>query len=387
MSRAGKFITANANKLAGFLEGQDAQHEIARNKLKVFTGKQFSADDLKGDETLKSEVLNRAKREFILKHIRTKPNGTHEFRIRDGGVNYSKSGKNLEKLVNDVMRNRYKPRGSQSETLNEFLTTYENLYWKGEYKEKTLLEHKNKLRHLREALGKKPLNKITSAQLQEFINNIDGSVIRKKIFNFTCEVFARAVALRKIKHDPTLAISLPYTQPKIKKTGLTYAQQCALVQHLEKCDLDFKKFIIASIVLGARKEETVEIKISDIDEKGYLHINGTKTINAPRSFKISEEMKNLLKRGVTGDKIFQCQANAYYKRLKRCYSKLGIIGKDMHSLRHTCSANLYWLGHTDKERQHILGHASITTTNDIYTSLEPEMSKEKVLKLYGALYS
>ena len=37
-------------------------------------------------------------------------------------------------------------------------------------------------------------------------------------------------------------------------------------------------------------------------------------------------------------------------------------------------------------RQAYLGHASIKTTNDIYTHLDPTITREDIIKLYEDLY-
>lgn len=58
----------------------------------------------------------------------------------------------------------------------------------------------------------------------------------------------------------------------------------------------------------------------------------------------------------------------------------------LHGLRHTCSANLYFLNAKDKYRQLQLGHSSIVTTNNIYTNIKENIPKAKLLELYGNLY-
>ena len=40
----------------------------------------------------------------------------------------------------------------------------------------------------------------------------------------------------------------------------------------------------------------------------------------------------------------------------------------------------------DKHRQHQLGHASIVTTNDIYTQIELDVKADDIRELYPNLY-
>ena len=65
---------------------------------------------------------------------------------------------------------------------------------------------------------------------------------------------------------------------------------------------------------------------------------------------------------------------------------IGIKNKTLHNTRHTFSTNLYYLGVPDKQRQVYLGHSSIVMTNDIYTHLDPSITKNDIVKLYNNLY-
>ena len=71
--------------------------------------------------------------------------------------------------------------------------------------------------------------------------------------------------------------------------------------------------------------------------------------------------------------------------LKKILTKIK-INNCLHGLRHTCSANLYFLGARDKYRQSQLGHASITTTNDIYTNIKENIPTRYLRLVYGDLY-
>ena len=74
------------------------------------------------------------------------------------------------------------------------------------------------------------------------------------------------------------------------------------------------------------------------------------------------------------------------KQFAKITAELNIENAPPHSLRHTFSTNLYYLGVPDKERQAQLGHASIVITNDIYTHLDPTITKNDILELYGEWY-
>ena len=84
--------------------------------------------------------------------------------------------------------------------------------------------------------------------------------------------------------------------------------------------------------------------------------------------------------------MFQKEKNYYTKAFQEYITKLGIKNKKLHDLRHTFSSNLFYLEIPDKKRQYLLGHASISITNDIYTHLDPNIKKQDILNLYKDLY-
>lgn len=390
MAVAGKFISQNALKISGYFDGQNARWELQRSNIVVFSGgKKSIASDLeeKGESDVELEIIKKVKRDEVRRHIRRKQNGTYEFRIRENGKNYSKSNKDIEKLIDIVLSNKYKPRKVSGVSVAEFISMYTKLYRQGQYSDKTKEEFANKVRHVVKGFGQQDITKVKTEDVQNLINSIKGDVIRKKVFYLLKSVFDKAVALGKIKKDPTIAVILPYVKIKTKRKGLLFQDQIALVRALDNYDTDFKKFVLASLVLGTRAEETCNLKLSDIDFKTrVITIHGTKTENAERSFIISQAMIDLLKQNVTEDKIFLHLKNSYYHRLKRLYAKLGIANMNVHSLRHTCSANLCLLKMPDKERQQRLGHSSIVITNNVYTWLQVGITKKDVENLYGPLY-
>lgn len=383
-----KLIYANAFKMIGRMEGLDAKYALRRDNFVVYNGGKEESNLTKGElDDMNKTQLQNLQIDFIKERIRKKGN-SFEFRITENKKNYSLCRKDYDELIRDVLANKHKKQRRKNGggmTVTEFLNMYEKLYLKGTYARSTKLEHKNMRRHLEEAFGERKISRIKIEDLQSFINNIPGDVVRKKVYNFANRIFEKAAALKKITHNPCAAIALPYTKPKQQKTGLLYEQQVKLIAALDNYDFDFKKYIIASIILGTRAEETAALRLSDIVDNSII-IRGTKTLAAARRFNISTKMIELLKTNVEDDEIFKCQAKAYYHKLKKLYITLGIFDKDIHSLRHTCSANLYWLGYRDKQRQQILGHRSPQTTNYIYTWLEFGMTPEKVKSLYGPLY-
>lgn len=56
-----------------------------------------------------------------------------------------------------------------------------------------------------------------------------------------------------------------------------------------------------------------------------------------------------------------------------------------HQIRHAYATIVFEAGISSKDAQHLLGHADITTTNNIYTHIKESRKKETALKLNAFL--
>lgn len=392
MGRAGKFFYENAFKLAGYFEGQDARAELNRSKFIIFNGgKQLetSTQSLnEEEEKLKVDVFENAKIKFIKEHTRFK-NGYYEYRVTKNGLTTSKSAKNFEDLVQKVLHPKRGVRKPQSLFFTDYIKTYMNLYRNGRYAASTVEEYKNIIKQISSAFINRKIDGITTTDLQNFINNITATRIREKILSFLKKVFKKAFDTGIIKKDVCAAVELPYIKKIKNRLSLTFKEQEALLTALEKYDEDFKKFVMFSLVVGTRREETCAFKLNDITGNKLL-IHGTKTENAERTVVLSRDFIEFLKSGYdkkSNEPFFNLKADAYYHKLKRLYKRLNFPNAlNLHSLRHTCSANLHYLGVPDKRRQQILGHSSIVITNNIYTELEADITSKNIKNLYKSYY-
>ena len=232
----------------------------------------------------------------------------------------------------------------------------------------------------------KSINNIELSEIQEFINNISFERRREQVYQHMKSIFRYAYATGKINKNITEALILPKRKNIIQRSSLTIKEQSMLLEKIKGHKLE--KFIMFSLIIGTRRNETLSFTMNDIDkQKGTLHIKGTKTQNADRIIKISKAMIEYLEStAIDGEeKYFNFTPDYITKNIK-------VILKDInpehcvHSLRHTCATNLFYLEIPDKKRQQILGHKSIVTTNNIYTNLEFDVTKSDVIKLYNNLY-
>lgn len=228
------------------------------------------------------------------------------------------------------------------------------------------------------------LDKLTTEQLQVFINNITKERTRDKVFQKTKRVLLKAYVTGKIKRDITLGLEKPKRKNKLIKSPLTLEEQQQFVNAIKNKDI--YAFAMFSLIVGSRREETLRFNLlTDInEEKQTIHIKGTKTENADRVVYVSKEFILFLKQNMKNN-TFNLYPTTASKKIKEVFNQLN-IDKTLHELRHTCSANLYFLGAKDKYRQMQLGHSSIKVTNDIYTHIKENIPKSKLLEIYGNLY-
>ena len=322
-----------------------------------------------------------------MKNIYKRKDGRYEFSMIINQKRIDKSSKNLkelERIARSIIRN------GKEEKINN--TNFKNIAeeWFNIFKAPFIQDksHQNyKLsfnNYLFPAFAKKNINTITFKELQTFINNIDKRRIAEIVTQHLKGIFNYAYSNRYIRMNPTTALKLPKkTQTKIIKP-LTLEEQSKFLNHVKGHKLE--SFILFSLIFGTRRNETLAFKLEDFNiEKQTVTINCTKTENAPRYIKVSKTMIDYLLKHNCTIPYFNFTSDYVSKQITKLLKELN-INKSLHSLRHTTATNLFYLGYQDKERQQYLGHANIITTNNIYTYLENDITKENIHNLYNDLY-
>ncbi len=238
--------------------------------------------------------------------------------------------------------------------------------------------------YIRPAFEKITLEHLTAEMLQKFINSINRERLQEKIFQRVVRVLKHAYVTDKIKKDLSLALEKPKRKNIQTRLPLDLDEQKALLAEVKNTDL--YAFTMFCLIVGARREEVLSFSMSrDLNEaRQIIHIRGTKTANADRYVHVSKAFIEFLKENMGAD-TFNFQKEYVTKRIGKILHSIN-PSLCLHCLRHTCSANLYFLGANDKYRQMQLGHASIVTTNDIYTNIKESIPKEQLREVYGDLY-
>jgi len=184
------------------------------------------------------------------------------------------------------------------------------------------------------------------------------------------------------KEDISALISKPKNEGEIGD-WFTIKEQMLILENLEKTPIKYE--ILFYLMTGCRREEALNVTIDDINfENNTIFINGTKTKKAKRYVNISDKYAQILKAQFVN--MFNKGKDYYTNTFQDYITSLGIKNKKLHDLRHTFSSNLFYLEVPDKKRQYLLGHSSISITNDIYTHLDPNIKKQDIINLYKDLY-
>ncbi|MCL2630249.1 MAG: site-specific integrase [Firmicutes bacterium] len=221
----------------------------------------------------------------------------------------------------------------------------------------------------------------TKDDLIDFFNEITAHRNGAHCFYLLRNVFLDEMEKGNIARNPMAYIKNPFPKSMCKKgTWLNIEEQKLIMNNLHKTNIGME--IQFYLLTGCRREEALKTTINF--EKRIAYIAGTKTKGSARYVDLSPAYCEYLKS--EWSKMFKFTTETYTRKCAEFFKEIGIKGKSLHSLRHTFATNLYYLGVPDKERQHLMGHASIVMTNDVYTTLDRSVKKEDIIEIYGELY-
>lgn len=273
------------------------------------------------------------------------------------------------------------PRKRSKHNFYDFAITWYEKFKKNNLKpsSKTMYENciKNHLSKIKE-----DFKDLTTLKLQNYLNKMENTRTKEIAYITIKQIFKKAEELEIINKNPAEYL----TKGKIEKTqriGLNLEEQKLLIQNLNYKKDKFSKLILFYLLTGVRRNEALNLNKKNIS-KEYIYIEGTKTKNSKRYVKISNTLYNLLME--EDSEILFNYDSKYLEKKFRAFCKNINLTATIHQLRHTYSSNLYYLGATDKERQTYLGHSTTAITNDIYTHLNPNITKQDILNLYIDLY-
>ena len=268
--------------------------------------------------------------------------------------------------------------------------------------------------HIKPNIGKIPLEKLTSLELQKFCKKLltSGRIDRveskhqakglsPKTVRNICQIIASAMKLAKeqrlIAADPTEGCALPKLKRKEMKT-LPIEQLASFLRDARNSRI-FEMYYV-ELATGLRRGELLGLKWEDIDlEKGNLRvkrqiarINGEvveaplKTKNAYRTLPLAEDTIQVLKqqRMKTGSSpwVFPSSTGgpispgSVLHMLHRVLKRAGLPRVRFHDLRHTFAMLALQNGVGIKTVSGMLGHFSAGFTLDTYAHVTTAAQKQ-----------
>ncbi len=273
----------------------------------------------------------------------------------------------------------------------------------GEVSERTWKNYVPHLEDLVSLYGDRPVASITAFDVAQ-----DLLAAKEKGYSHTVVnsrrsiwrgIFDHAIAQRDVPYNPAVSVKLPKGLKKGKRT----APPDKVIEEiiLGATDMEFGFIPFFLLCTGVRRSEALQRRKEDLDLASWeLRIPKAKTDAGVRTVSIIEPLREPLKEWMRchpGEWLFpHIEYNGHTgtfmsdRNWETCWQKYcekhgwvddegkPIIGA--HNLRHGTATLLYESGVDVYTAQHILGHANVSTTLEIYTDLRKAHERKNVGK-------
>jgi integrase len=244
----------------------------------------------------------------------------------------------------------------------------------GRIRDNSLDEVAREVKRIKEVFGDSPIKKLSSLQLLHYFNSQPRTNTLVKRYDIVNNSLQKAEDFELIKKNPCKAIQRP-TYVKEKRRPFELAEQVAILNALSE---RYSKAYFFLCCTGLRIGEFLALTPADVDFKQhYILVNKSRNIQSG----VLGETKtaNSVRKVYFNDKLFEVfdvqelgtyTYNAIKKAFQKVFKRLDL--KDIsvtHSCRHTYASMMYAVNISDKVIQRQMGHASLSTTMDVYTDI------------------
>lgn len=259
-------------------------------------------------------------------------------------------------------------------------------------------------RHLSGALGKLKLADVRPVHVQRYADSLahlsHGTANNYRIV--TQQIFRAALANRIIIFDPTLGVSWRGHEDGTHRM-LSHEEIAALVAHWPEHPMGAPAMFM--LYAGLRRGEALGLRWEDIDlDAGLIHVRqamqaqedhntfsaaAPKTKTSVRDIPILPPLRTVIACLPRGDglvfpgypttSVFQHAFDGYEAAMRAYLGPAFTLRA--HDLRHTFASICYEAGVDVKTTQTLMGHASPSTTMEIYTHLSNELKVSSIQAL------
>jgi integrase len=336
--------------------------------------------------------------------------------------------KEMYKILNEINNNVYVE--ANTKTFGQFLEDWLDVYIKPNKSPTTYAGYERHVRkYIIPALGNKKLQQLKVIDIQKFYNSLleesplSGKPMKPKtIQNIHMNIRAalsQAVKLDLIKKSPADNVILPKTR-KYKAEIYDQDEVTILMEKVKDTDLEVP--ISLAVGLGLRRGELLALTYDDVDfENSKIMIKHNqvqvgkeiltkepKTESSIREIELPKTLVSLLQKerrkyyekkmkagaDFKDHNLIVCKedgepikSNSFSQKFRRFLARHDLKKLRFHDLRHTNATLMLKYGINPKVAQQRLGHASISTTMDIYSHVITEVEKEAAAKLDDGIFS
>ncbi|WP_420034526.1 tyrosine-type recombinase/integrase [Streptomyces sp. cg28] len=336
------------------------------------------------------------------------------------GATYDEASEKLAKLQ-EQERNGV-PVPAKTWNLGEWLTYWLEHIVKPEREHNTYAKYESKIRlYLVPHLGKKPLTKLTPAQIRTFMAQLTrdeiGAATRFEVLRTLRNALNRAVREELLTRNVALLVDMPKVS---KDKGRAWSAREAITFLRTARSHRLYAACVLVLVLGLRRSEVLGLRWQDIDfdarqfepvkqvqrEKGKgLVLKDLKTESSQAVLPLPEfcaraleERRELqeLERKIAGERWEQVEGQdlifsaehggmidpvGFSRSFDRLVSRADVRRITVRLARHTCGTLLAFLKVHPKVAQAILRHSQISMTMDVYTHVVGSDEREAVALL------
>ncbi len=250
--------------------------------------------------------------------------------------------------------------------------------------------------------GNIPIKKITSRDIQQYLNKLAMQGFAQKtiaqhrlVLN---RIFIHAVLQGDIEFNPCAAVETPRNLPKTPRGAATTSDEQTV-----KETAHIWLFPYIALMTGMRKGEILALQWKDIDfDTDTIHVTKSVSHNgdrpsikqpkteagnrivpllAPLKEKLLEASNHKPTDYIISDNGKDPLTNSRYCTLMSHYQKETGVTCTAHQLRHSFATIAFEAELEPKTVQEILGHKQLSTTMDIYTSFREKALKSAAEKL------
>jgi integrase len=276
--------------------------------------------------------------------------------------------------------------------------------------------------HLKPAIGRIPLERLTPLQVQQLINQKQREGLQPKTIRYIRGTLRaalnEAVRWELLAKNPAALVTTPRVeQYEIKPFT---PQEARVFLNAIKGDRLEALYSVA-LTMGLRQGEALGLRWSDVDlELGYLRItkqlqriNGETKLVEPKTARsrrsiampktIVEELRSHrerqnAERRIADDKwndsglVFCGQlgqpldATGLSKAFHEHLARAGLADRRFHDLRHSCATLLLVQGVSPRIVMDVLGHSQISLTMNTYSHVIPEMRRQAADRMDDLLH-